>query len=200
MYSHLITSDVLIPVPKKKKEKRKSNNRRERTVGKEKKRSQDKTKPKKKDSQEPRLSENVRPFSSQGRSLLSVPSAFADRSNLTPTRTLLPQDTVRVQARDFGRDRASVITAEINRKYSNKVRRPLPYQLHRQLSTSFLSFIHPISFFFFLAYRFCPTSDCVLRSSTCSMLRKAKCSMGTAAYIIEVQKKTKNNYAKNLVV
>ncbi|PLW31591.1 hypothetical protein PCANC_16227 [Puccinia coronata f. sp. avenae] len=31
------------------------------------------------------------------------------------------KDTVRVQARDFGRDRASVITAEINRKYSNKV-------------------------------------------------------------------------------
>ncbi|KNZ59706.1 hypothetical protein VP01_1679g9 [Puccinia sorghi] len=30
-------------------------------------------------------------------------------------------DTVRVQAWDFGRDRARVITAEINRKYSNKV-------------------------------------------------------------------------------
>ncbi|PLW13126.1 hypothetical protein PCANC_15536 [Puccinia coronata f. sp. avenae] len=34
---------------------------------------------------------------------------------------LQENDTVRVQARDFGRDRASVITAEINRKYSNKV-------------------------------------------------------------------------------
>ncbi|POV97265.1 hypothetical protein PSHT_14676 [Puccinia striiformis] len=31
------------------------------------------------------------------------------------------KDTVRVQARDFGLDRATVITSEINRKYSNKV-------------------------------------------------------------------------------
>lgn len=74
---------------------------------------------------------------------------------------VLPQDVIKIVPRDFGKDRTQAILDEIDRKYANKVGRPL-----------IRGFVRPVTLP--LRCRSFRTSDSAFASSTSSTHQKAR--------------------------